>query len=86
MKKEQIKALGYFKDPIYGFVSNKRRLGTGTGDDSNLIIDWDEDDDLSHCMIYWRSRRGDETTIFDGYIDNITDLTDLLNNKLKVWD
>lgn len=44
------------------FQSKKRRLGVGTGDDSSLFIA----SDSSRTLIWWRSNRGEEDTIFDG--------------------
>lgn len=44
------------------FQSKKRRLGAGTGDDSSLFIA----SNSSGTLIWWRSNRGEEDTIFDG--------------------
>lgn len=44
------------------FVSKKKWLGAGTGDDSTLRI-FNTD---TGTIIYWRENRGYETTIFDG--------------------
>lgn len=44
------------------FQSKKRRLGAGTGDDSSLFIS----SDSGGTLIWWRSNRGEEDTIFDG--------------------
>lgn len=44
------------------FQSKKRRLGAGTGCDSSLFIS----SDSGGTLIWWRSNRGEEDTIFDG--------------------
>ena len=44
------------------FSQKKRRLGAGTGDDSSLFVA----SDSSGTVIWWRSNRGEEDTIFDG--------------------
>lgn len=44
------------------FISKKKWLGAGTGDDSTLRIYNTE----TGTIIYWRQNRGFEQTIFDG--------------------
>lgn len=44
------------------FQSKKRRMGLGSGDDSSLFIS----SDSRGTLIWWRSNRGEEDTIFDG--------------------
>ena len=88
MTNAEIESLGYKYDPIAGptaFRSLMSRLGPSTGDDANLIIDYDERDD--ECLIYWKDRRAGEDVIFNGFIETIEDLKDLLTNKLRIpWE
>ena len=44
------------------WVSKKKQLGAGTGDDASLYIYLDE----NSTHIWWRENRGYERTIFDG--------------------
>ena len=60
------------------YISNKKHLGVGTGDDANLYI-WL---DSSGTHIWWKENRGFERTIFDGigitYLEELKAIFNLL--------
>jgi hypothetical protein len=68
------------------FVSKRKWLGAGTGDDATLRIYPSEEG----TIIYWRQNRGFEQTIFDGrYLseEEMEKVFELLEiNKYIRWD
>jgi len=69
------------------FKSKKKSLGCSTGDDRSLFIIVDE----SGTLIYWRSNRGQEDTIFDGKElkteEDFNRVFELLEvNKILKWE
>jgi hypothetical protein len=55
------------------WFSRKTRIAACTGDDSKLYIAWHK----KSTLIWWQNNRGDETTIFDGVVNNANDLLKL---------
>jgi len=64
------------------WISNKTYLGLGTGDDKKLIIYFGD----KVTLIYWREKRGYETTIFQGREIEESELEKLFNLLGIEWN
>jgi len=72
---ERLLALFFDKDTEEENIwkSRKKKLGVGTGDDSRLVVLFDE----GFTWIWWEENRGTCQTIFDGKITEENDLLKL---------
>jgi hypothetical protein len=77
INKEYLETKGFIHNPYKEeYVSNKTYFGISTGDDKRLIIFLGEE--FGDIHIYYRANNGYEYTVFDGYIDTLSDFDNLL--------
>ena len=76
---DDIVSLGFKLVTDNEYVSDKTYLGLGTGDDAKLHIHYY----LNSAAIWFRSNRGDEYTMFDGWIKNKFELKKILKQILN---
>lgn len=76
LDKEDIESLGFKQISKYKYQSEKTWLGIGTGDDKKVNIIYDLS---SHeLMIWFQTNRGEEDILFDGKINNLSELKVLI--------